>query len=324
MKHTTLIVQRDEAGQPLANWLSRRLGQSRSFALNLLRQSRVRVGGVPCPQPTRRVQPGQRIEIELPAEASPGGGRKPSAQTPTPALYFFDDHIVVVDKPAGLTTVRHPEEVEEHGARAGRFLPPTLADVLPALLRRNPANRSVRVRAVHRLDKETSGLLVFARTIEAERQLGQQFRARTVERTYLALVRGEAKSERIESWLVRDRGDGRRGSGGKPGAGQHAVTHVRVLEALAGFTLVECRLETGRTHQVRIHLGEAGTPLCGETVYDRPVHGKPYPDESGAPRILLHAATLSFAHPHTGETMRWSSPMPEDMTAVLERIRHNG
>jgi 23S rRNA pseudouridine1911/1915/1917 synthase len=324
VKHTTLIVERGEAGQPLANWLSQRLGQPRSFALNLLRQSRVRVGGVPCPQPTRRVQPGQRIEVELPADDPPREERRPSRRAPTPSLYHVDDHVVVVDKPAGLTTVRHPEEVEEHGKRAGRFLPPTLADVLPSLLRRSPGNRSTKVRAVHRLDKETSGLLVFARTVEAERHLGQQFRARTVERTYLALVRGEAESGRIESWFVRDRGDSRRGSGSEPGVGQHAVTHVRVIESLPGFTLVECRLETGRTHQVRIHLGEAGTPLCGETVYDRPLHGKPHPDDSGAPRILLHAATLSFTHPHSGETMRWSSPMPDDMTAVLERLRQNG
>jgi 23S rRNA pseudouridine1911/1915/1917 synthase len=108
---------------------------------------------------------------------------------------------------------------------------------------------------VHRLDKDTSGLVVFARTPEAESSLGQQFRAHTIERLYLAVVRGRARDDRIESWLFADRGDHRRGSGPRHGPGQHAVTHVRVVEELGDFTLVECRLKTGRTHQVRIPLG---------------------------------------------------------------------
>src|SRR6185369_6780768 len=105
---------------------------------------------------------------------------------------------------------------------------------------------------------------------------------------------GQAKPGRIESHLVRDRGDGRRGSGKEPRAGERAVTHVRIVEEMGDYTLVECSLETGRTHQVRIHLGEAGTPLCGERVYDRPPHGRPLPDESGAARVTLHAASLGF------------------------------
>src|SRR5262249_32641215 len=131
--------------------------------------------------------------------------------------------------------------------------PETLADLLPGLIARRTGKPGP-VFAVHRLDKETSGLVVFARTKEAERHLGGQFRARTTDRRYLAVVRGRPNGERIESWLVRDRGDGRRGSSGVKGEGQHAVTHVRVLEELGAFALVECRLETGRTHQVRIHL----------------------------------------------------------------------
>ena len=178
------------------------------------------------------------------------------------------------------------------------------------------------MRTVHRLDNETSGLVVFARTAEAERHLGRQFRAHTTDRLYLALVRGRAKAGRIESVLVRDRGDGRRGGATDPAAnGQRAVTHVRVVEDLGDYTLVECRLETGRTHQVRIHLGEAGTPLCGERVYDRPIHGRPAADDSGAKRITLHAATLGFEHPATGERMQWTSPLPKDMAELLRRLR---
>ena len=126
----------------------------------------------------------------------------------------------------------------------------------------------------------------------------------------------------MESVLVRDRGDGRRGSSTDPNAdGQRAVTHVRVVEALGDFTLVECRLETGRTHQVRIHLGESGTPLCGERLYDRPPHGPPAPDGSAARRTALHAATLGFDHPASGKRMRWTAPLPRDMRDLLQKLR---
>jgi 23S rRNA pseudouridine1911/1915/1917 synthase len=225
-----------------------------------------------------------------------------------------------VDKPPGLTTMRHAEEAAEFGARARRYLPATLADLLPGLLAR-AGERATAVRAVHRLDKETSGLVVFARTVEAERHLGRQFRAHSTDRLYLALVRGRAQEGRIESWLVRDRGDGRRGSSPKPGEGQRAVTHVRIVEDLGAYALVECRLETGRTHQVRIHLGEAGTPLCGERVYDRPPHGKPWPDGSRAQRVMLHAATLGFDHPATGKRLHFTSPLPKDMAELLRKLR---
>ena len=235
-------------------------------------------------------------------------------QTNKPVIRFRDAHIVVVEKPPGQTTMRHAHEAAEFGARGRRFLPATLADVLTGQL-------GGKVRAVHRLDNETSGLVVFARTVAAERSLGKQFRDHSVERCYLAVVRGRAQSQRIESRLVRDRGDGRRGGSTNPAEGQRAVTHVRVVENLGEFTLVECRLETGRTHQVRIHLGEAGTPICGDHVYDRPVHGRPMPDASGISRIALHAATLGFTHPVTGKRMHWNSPLTTDMTDLVKRLR---
>ena len=133
-----------------------------------------------------------------------------------PIIRFADAHVVVVEKPPGLTTMRHPHEAAEFGPRGRRYLPATLADALPGLL------GGGKVLAVHRLDKETSGLVVFARTAAAARHLGLQFREHSVERFYLAIVRGRARSQRMESWLVRDRGDGRRGSA-TPGEGQHAV-----------------------------------------------------------------------------------------------------
>jgi 23S rRNA pseudouridine1911/1915/1917 synthase len=231
-----------------------------------------------------------------------------------------DESIVVVEKPSGLTTMRHADEAAEFGERGRRFLPQTLADLLPRLLPGKPRP----VRAVHRLDRDTSGLVVFARTPEAEAHLGRQFRAHSIERLYRAIVRGRATPGRVESVLVDDRGDGRRGSA-PPGApsegGKRAVTHVRIAEPLGDFTLVECRLETGRTHQVRIHLGERGTPICGERIYDRPVNGPPAPDAAAVPRLALHAAVLGFDHPATGARLRWESPLPADLAALVERLR---
>jgi 23S rRNA pseudouridine1911/1915/1917 synthase len=234
---------------------------------------------------------------------------------PDPVLVHVDDAIIVVDKPPGMTTHRSAIEAAEFGARGKRFLPTTLADRLPALLPgRGP------ILAVHRIDRDTSGLVVFVRSAEAESVLGKQFRAHSVGRRYLAITRGRPAEGRIESWLVRDRGDGRRGSG-PTGEGQRAVTHVRVLEELGPCCLVECRLETGRTHQVRIHLGEAGAPLAGEEVYDRPLNGQPAADPSGSPRLALHAAYLALTHPTTGRSIEWASPLPEDLRAVVRRLR---
>src|SRR5207237_8855180 len=135
------------------------------------------------------------------------------------------------------------------------------------------------------------------------------------------LARGIPQDSRMNSYLTRDRGTARRGSS-PTGQGQHAVTHVHVLENFAKFTLIECRLETGRTHQVRIHLGEHGTPLCGERIYDRPLHGQPPPDTSGATRPLLHATLLALDHPSTGQRLSWRAKLPKDMDEVLRKLRY--
>jgi 23S rRNA pseudouridine1911/1915/1917 synthase len=262
------------------------------------------------------------VEVDLPALKGTAPGRDDIQRQPMPIIRYADEEIVVVDKPAGLTTMRHPEEVSEHGRRARRFLPPTLADLLPNLLAgRRGGSRPVI--AVHRLDKDTSGLVVFARSPQAVRHLGSQLRAHAVDRTYQAVVRGRPPEGTIESWLIADRGDGRRGSSKQPGEGQHAVTHVRVIEDLGEYTFIECRLETGRTHQIRIHLGEAGAPLCGERTYDRPLHGKPVPDGSGMDRVALHAAVLGLEHPTTGEQMRWMALLPPDMQQLLAKLRRS-
>jgi 23S rRNA pseudouridine1911/1915/1917 synthase len=174
---------------------------------------------------------------------------------------------------------------------------------------------------VHRLDKETSGLVVFARTVPAERSLGKQFHAHSVLRRYLAIIPGMLPSQRVVTRLVRDRGDGRRGSTRLPGVGKEAITNIELREKLDCFSLVGCRLETGRTHQIRIHLAELGHPVCGEKVYNRSLGGDSKPDESDAPRLALHAAELGFSHPITGADLHWTMPLPADLQAFLNRLR---
>lgn len=329
---TAFVVTPGESGRTLAAVLKARLGLPWSQVRRLVELRRVRLAGQTCGDGVRRVRTGQRVEVvtgrRRPNASSPGPVRRGTKNSQTrklrasvppapagPLLRHIDEAVVVVDKPPGMTTHRSTTEAAEFGSRGKRFLPPTLADRLPILV-----SASGPIRAVHRIDRDTSGLVVFARTAEAEADLGKQFRAHTVGRRYLAITRGQPADGRIESWLVRDRGDGRRGSG-PAGEGQRAVTHVRVLEDLGPCSLVECRLETGRTHQVRIHLGEAGAPLAGERVYDRPPHGAPAPDPSGVPRIALHATYLGFKHPSTGAWTEWESPLPKDLEAVVRRLR---
>jgi 23S rRNA pseudouridine1911/1915/1917 synthase len=310
----SIFVERKQAGRTLLEVVQAGFKLPRKAALDALFGKRVRICGGVCLNPQRRVQAGQHIQLDIPTESA-----KPDIAREV-VVRHADEHILVVEKPAGLTTVRHADETAALGKRAKKFLPQTLVDLLPAVLARAKVKGTGRVRAVHRIDKETSGLVVLARTPEAERHLGKQFRAHSTGRRYLALVRGQATDARIESHFVPDRGDGRRGSS-TDADGQHAVTHVRVVETLGEFTLVECELETGRTHQVRIHLGEAGTPLCGERVYDRPLHGQPLPDGSGAKRPLLHAAFLAIDHPATGKRMEWQAKLPDDMSALIKRLR---
>ncbi len=321
-----ITVSRTESGRTVAALLQAHFQLSAAEVRRLVQARRVRIGGKVCADPAWRVAPGQSLKAELDpspphARSQTKAARHREEQGTPPTVRHADDRLVIVDKPAGLTTMRHEYEAEEFGPRGRRFLPATLADLLPDLLPKGRQGRAARVIPVHRLDRETSGLVAFARTPEAARHLGAQFREHTIERTYLALTRGIPRPGRVESRIVRDRGDGRRGSTEKPGEGQRAVTHVYVVEELGDFALVECRLETGRTHQVRIHLGELGAPLCGERVYDRPPHGRPLPDASGAKRPTLHAATLGLEHPTTGERMTWEAPLPADMARLLKQLR---
>jgi 23S rRNA pseudouridine1911/1915/1917 synthase len=285
-------------------------GPSWSEVRRLIEMRRAKINGELCLDPARRVHEGEVVEV-LP---------RPAARPKQPelvAIRHLDEHFVVVEKPSGISTVRHP--AERTWTERRKALSPTLEDLVPSLIRRQEGRFQKgpppRLRVVQRLDKETSGLVVFARTVTAERGLGKQFHAHTVHRRYLAVVPGFVPAQTVRTRLVRDRGDGRRGSTALPEQGKEAVTHVEPVERLPGYTLLACRLETGRTHQIRIHLAELGHPVCGEKVYG------PRKDDSGAPRLALHAAELGFRHPASGDEMRWTMPLPPDLDAFLVRLR---
>jgi 23S rRNA pseudouridine1911/1915/1917 synthase len=285
-------------------------GQSWGDVRRLIESRRAKINGELCLDPARRVHEGEVVEV-LP---------RPAARASQPeqvVIRHLDEHVVVVEKPSGINTVRHP--AERAWTQRRKALSPTLEDVVPRLIQRQEGRSQKgpppRLRVVQRLDKETSGLVVFARTVAAERGLGKQFHAHTVHRRYLAVVPGYVAKQTVRSRLVRDRGDGRRGSTELPEQGREAVTHVEPVERLPGYTVVACRLETGRTHQIRIHLAELGHPVCGEKVYGRRA------DKSGAPRLALHAAELGFTHPASGEGMRWDMSLPADLQAFVERLR---
>jgi 23S rRNA pseudouridine1911/1915/1917 synthase len=288
-----------------------------------IQQRRVQVNGNVCVDEQRPLAAGNVIRLSEHPFAPP-------ITTADVKLVHVDEHLVVVDKPVGVTTLRHSEERDWSSRR--KNAQHTLEELVDLLL--NPqakasshrvVKKQPRVRAVHRLDHDTSGVMVFARTPAAETALIRMFKKHDMERAYLAMVLGDMPACTINNYLIRDRGDGLRGSTTDAQApdAQRAITHVKPLEKLAGYTVVECRLETGRTHQIRIHLSEAGHMLCGEKVYVRALNGPLRVDTSEAPRQMLHAAVLGFVHPITHQTLQFVSPLPRDFQKVLERLRRS-
>ncbi len=311
-----------EKGQTLAAFLREKLGgASWGRVQKLVRSRHVMIHGNISTDIARRLKAGEVVKVLAAAAAAP-----PKADDVR--IVHLDDEVVVVEKPQGVTTTRHSEELSWPARR--RQVQPTLDELVPDAIGKYLARRiGVRgakprrqppVRAVHRIDRETSGLVVFARTVPAERILAEQFRAHTTHRRYLALCVGRVGAGSIRTNLIRDRGDGRRGSSGTE-EGKPSVTHVKPVEHFGdAYTLVECRLETGRTHQIRIHMAETGHPVCGERVYSAPRHFDVV-DDSRAPRVMLHAAELGFVHPETGEELRFDSPLPADIERVLTALR---
>ena len=292
------IVGPDES-DALGSFLRSRLpGRSWADVKKLVASGKVSIDGDAGRDAGRRLRPGERVELRLSAPRPEPRGRV--------SIVHDDTHVVVVDKPAGIMSV--PYESTDRG---------TAMDLVREAWRRQ-GRPAAPLFVVHRIDKDTSGLMVFAKTRKAEAGLGALFRRHGVERAYLCVAHGDVEPGTIESELVPDRGDGLRGSLRGRG-GKLAVTRVRVLRRLAASTLCEVRLETGRTHQIRIHLSETGHPLVGERVYLRDWirEGRVL---IPSPRLLLHAATLGFEHPLSGEELRFLSPLPPDFESVLDTL----
>jgi len=284
-------------------------GVAWSRARRLCTDGRVTVNGQRCLDPALRVAPGTTVAVD---QHAPRLRALPLAES---AIVHSDRDTIVVDKPAGMLSV-----ADEAGNKE------TLADYARTLLRRTGApGADAPLGVVHRLDKDTSGLMVFARTAHAKRELARQFREHSIERVYHAVAHGAVAATRVETYFVLDRGDGLRGSyghfrrpkGDAPSDAKRAVTHIRPIAALEGCTLVECRLETGRQHQIRIHLSELGHPLVGERVYIRDYAAV----RIDAARPLLHARTLGFVHPRSAERMVFEREPPDDFLAMVESLR---
>jgi 23S rRNA pseudouridine1911/1915/1917 synthase len=297
-----LVVPAELDGRPLDRVVKTLLDLSWGDARQLVGRGKVKLGAEVVTDGEHPVRAGENLAVDPNAKVQ--RGRVALDRT---ALVHVDPHIVVVDKPSGISTV--PFDPKERG---------TLDQLLATMLRRRGAKGPPStLGVVQRLDKETSGLLVFARTLGAKKVLAHQLRRRTVHRRYLGIAHGIVPPKTLRSYLVKDRGDRLRGTAPRDREGQLAVTHVEPLEALLGATLVACRLETGRTHQIRIQLAEAGHPLLGERVYVRDYEGDLLP----APRVMLHAAELGFVHPVHGTPMKFEVKPPSDFTEVLLRLR---
>lgn len=278
----------------------------------LLSARRVAVGGALCLWEERRLRVGETVEVVPHPLPPPPGDRDVR-------IVYRDLEAVVVEKPPRMITLRH--RAEERWPADRKRLQPALIESAARLV--GGEDRPVPLIAVQRIDRDTSGLVVFARTPAAAEGLIRQFADHAVQRVYRALIPGDFPDQTLRSRLVRDRGDGLRGSGRGPGE-REAITTVRTVGAWRGgrppqsYSELECRLQTGRTHQIRIHLAEAGAPLCGDQVYRGPVGEPPLPDLSGVPRLALHAAELGFVHPASGQRLEFAAPWPRDIARLLE------
>jgi 23S rRNA pseudouridine1911/1915/1917 synthase len=309
-----LVVARAAAGARLDRYVAGALGISRSEVQRWIERGCVTIGGAVRDASTR-LHEGDRVVVRPPP-------REATRALPDEGVAFdvlyVDDELVVLDKPPGL--VVHPARGHEGGTLVNGLL-------ARGLFRREndgtPVTADedhVRPGIVHRLDKGTSGVMVVARTTRAREGLKAQFQAHSIERAYEAIVVGAAQSRTFSTLHGRHPRDRLRFTT-RVSTGKRAVTHVRVLAALRGATHVECTLETGRTHQIRVHLAESGTAVLGD-----PLYGKPPRDaeiRALAERLghqALHARVLGFVHPATGQRLRFEAPPPADFVEVLRRL----
>lgn len=253
-------------------------------------------------EPRHEVTAGQTVRIQMTAPRPKSGllGDPDSAQE----LLHVDPHVVVVRKPAGISSVEHEAEATSMQQKVHEWLCVKERRRIPPL------------KVVHRLDKVTSGVMMFARTSAAQADLKDQFRSHTTGRYYVAVAHGEVHDSTLHFRLVRNRGDGIRGVTFEPSLGTHSVTHVKAQQTRGPCTVVRCQLETGRTHQIRIHMAQIGHPIVGDPLYLKGYRGQ----ELKCARTLLHAAFLSFRHPVHRTQLQFEEPVPEVFEQFLQSV----
>jgi 23S rRNA pseudouridine1911/1915/1917 synthase len=282
--------------------------QSRERLKALVAGGAVALDGVIVRDPARRLRGSESATVRVPAP-------RPAEAAPEDiplVIAHEDDHLLVVDKPAGL--VVHPAAGNPDGTLVNALLHHCAG-------RLSGIGGVARPGIVHRIDKDTSGLLVVAKTDRAHAGLAEQFQRHTIGRRYLAIVAGipTPPAGRIETNLARSEANRQKVAVVRPPRGRHAITHYRVLESLHGAALVECRLETGRTHQVRVHMAHVGHPLVGDPVYGQGRLADVCRD-LGFHRQALHAAGLKLRHPVTQENLAFESPLPADIQELFTRL----
>lgn len=300
-----LDVPAEGAGQRLDRWVGAATDLSRSRVQKLIEQDRVRLNGTTCRQKKALLQTGDRVDIDIPAPAPVE--MLPEA-IPLEVLYE-DEELLVVNKPKGL--VVHPGAGHASG---------TLANALLAhCTHLSGINGEQRPGIVHRLDKDTSGAIVVAKSDRAHRHLQAQIQAKTARRTYLGITLGRPRDETgtVSAPVGRHPRDRQKMAVVSSDKGRHAITHWRVLETFPHFALLRFDLETGRTHQIRVHAAHIGHPIVGDLTYG--------PSRLKLPAKLtgqaLHAWQLSFTHPVTGDIITATAPPPEEFDRFLRRVR---
>jgi 23S rRNA pseudouridine1911/1915/1917 synthase len=300
-----------DTSERLDVFISRQMpGLTRSAVRRIIETGLVTIDGVPR-KSSLKLKGGERIVMEIP----PPVPAIPQAEAIPLSVIYEDGDLIVLDKPAGMTV--HPGA----GTRSGTLVNALLAHCGDL----SGIGGEVRPGIVHRIDKDTTGVIVVAKTDQSHVGLSRQFADHSITRVYVALVYGSPKSDSgvIESVIGRHPVDRKRMSG-LARRGKHAVTHWKVIGRYNGITIMELRLKTGRTHQIRVHLSEAGFPLLGDPVYGGTARLANIKDTKlkslirDLGRQALHAGTLGFVHPRTGEYLEFSAPVPDDMKRIKD------
>lgn len=299
----TVTAEAEDAGTRADVFLAAKLGVSRSNMQKLLEDGRVK-RGEKIIKANYKVRAGEMFVVDIPEpepiEAVP-------ENIPLDIIYE-DDDVVVLNKARGM--VVHPAP--------GNYTGTLVNALLYHCSNLSGINSAIRPGIVHRLDKDTSGIMIVAKNDAAHISLSQQIQSKTAVRTYLAVVRGNIKTDSgtIETQIAREKNDRKKMAVVKEG-GRDAITDYEVLERFGKYTLVRCKLRTGRTHQIRVHMEYLGYPLVGDPKYS------PMKTPFGIKGQALHSHTLEFTHPRTGERMKFEAPLPEDMHKIITRL-HNG